>query len=134
MLISIHQPQAKLFALFDRLLLLKSGRILFQGSVPAALKLFEDCGFPVPHYSNPADHILDVITPPMDLTAKPQFEGSNSSGGSGSSGEGKGGRASPVSGEKDEERDGASVHERAATAGDAAGLDKALSFEQDQRM
>jgi len=69
MLISIHQPQAKLFALFDRLLLLKSGRILFQGSVPQALQLFADCGFPVPRYSNPADHILDVITPPMDLTA-----------------------------------------------------------------
>lgn len=69
MMISIHQPQAKLFALFDRLLLLKSGRILFQGSVPDALKLFEDCGFPVPHYSNPADHLLDVITPPMDLSA-----------------------------------------------------------------
>ena len=69
MMISIHQPQAKLFALFDRLMLLKSGRILFQGSVPDALKLFEDCGFPVPHYSNPADHLLDVITPPMDLSA-----------------------------------------------------------------
>jgi ABC-type multidrug transport system ATPase subunit len=68
MLISIHQPQAKLFALFDRLLLLKSGSILFQGSIPDALKLFEDCGFPVPHYSNPADHLLDVITPPMDIT------------------------------------------------------------------
>jgi len=70
MLISIHQPQAKLFALFDRLLLLKSGHILFQGSIPACLQLFEDCGFPVPHYSNPADHILDVITPPMDLSAQ----------------------------------------------------------------
>jgi ABC-type multidrug transport system ATPase subunit len=46
MLVSIHQPQAKLFALFDRLLLLKSGRILFQGSIPAALQLFEQCGFP----------------------------------------------------------------------------------------
>ena len=69
MMISIHQPQAKLFALFDRLMLLKSGRILFQGSVPDALKLFEECGFPVPHYSNPADHLLDVITPPMDLSA-----------------------------------------------------------------
>lgn len=54
--------------MFDRLLLLKAGHILFQGSIPAALKLFEECGFPVPHYSNPADHILDVITPPMDLT------------------------------------------------------------------
>lgn len=72
MLVSIHQPQAKLFALFDRLLLLKSGRILFQGSVPAALQLFESAGFPVPHYSNPADHILDVITPPMDQTVYEQ--------------------------------------------------------------
>ncbi len=56
--------------MFDRLLLLKAGHILFQGSIPACLSLFESCGFPVPHYSNPADHILDVITPPMDLSVK----------------------------------------------------------------
>lgn len=65
-IVTIHQPQSKLFFLFDRLMLLKSGRILFQGSIPAALQLFSDCGFAVPHYSNPADHLLDVLTPPLN--------------------------------------------------------------------
>ena len=30
------------------------------------LKFFEESGFPCPEYTNPADHLLDVITPSID--------------------------------------------------------------------
>jgi ATP-binding cassette subfamily G (WHITE) protein 2 len=78
---SIHQPQSKIFNLFDSLILLKLGNIIYQGPRKEAmvnrtfqifinhilLKFFQEtfraAGFPCPLYTNPADHLLDVITP-----------------------------------------------------------------------
>ncbi|KAL6746463.1 P-loop containing nucleoside triphosphate hydrolase protein [Haematococcus lacustris] len=62
---TIHQPQAKIFNLFNYLLLLQKGRIVYQGDSQKALAFFSDTGFPCPAYENPADHFLDVITPNM---------------------------------------------------------------------
>ena len=80
---SIHQPQAKIFNLFDSLILLKAGTILFQGPRKQAMvrpvhcffvhhrpswsafqEVYRIAGFPCPVHANPADHLLDVITPP----------------------------------------------------------------------
>ncbi|GAB5356383.1 hypothetical protein AAMO2058_000285700 [Amorphochlora amoebiformis] len=62
-LCSIHQPSAKTFALFDRLLLLsKGGRIAFEGPVSQALPHFQSLGFYCPPGLNPADFFLDVTT------------------------------------------------------------------------
>ncbi|KXZ51256.1 hypothetical protein GPECTOR_13g743 [Gonium pectorale] len=63
---TIHQPQAKIFALFDQLLLLNRGNIVYQGPAQGALDFFDRSGFPCPAYENPADHFLDVITPNMN--------------------------------------------------------------------
>ncbi|CAF1013506.1 unnamed protein product, partial [Adineta ricciae] len=60
---SIHQPQSKIFNLFDSLTLLKSGNIIYQGPRKQAMEVFRAAGFPCPLYTNPADHLLDVITP-----------------------------------------------------------------------
>lgn len=72
---TIHQPQAKIFRLFDKLLLLKAGEVIFAGETKDALPFFAAAGFPCPAYENPADHFLDVITPSLsdsvqDLKAK----------------------------------------------------------------
>ncbi|CAF3828868.1 unnamed protein product [Adineta steineri] len=61
---SIHQPQAKIFNLFDSLILLKAGNIMYQGPLRQVLEVYRLAGFPCPQHTNPADHILDVITPP----------------------------------------------------------------------
>ncbi|CAF1467821.1 unnamed protein product [Adineta steineri] len=61
---SIHQPQSKIFNLFDSLILLKAGIIVYQGPRKQAMETFRAAGFPCPLYTNPADHLLDVITPP----------------------------------------------------------------------
>ncbi|GIL62773.1 hypothetical protein Vafri_16946 [Volvox africanus] len=63
---TIHQPQAKIFNLFDQLLLLNRGNIVYQGPAQGALDFFGRSGFPCPAYENPADHFLDVITPNMN--------------------------------------------------------------------
>ncbi|MEW5315593.1 MAG: hypothetical protein WDW38_007010 [Sanguina aurantia] len=60
---TIHQPQSKIFKLFDHLLLLKMGSIVYSGSAQSALTFFAESGFPVPVHENPADHFLDVISP-----------------------------------------------------------------------
>ncbi|CAF1270390.1 unnamed protein product [Rotaria sordida] len=61
---SIHQPQAKIFNLFDSLILLKAGHVLYQGPRRQAMDVYRTAGFPCPIHTNPADHLLDVITPP----------------------------------------------------------------------
>ncbi|CAF2346165.1 unnamed protein product [Rotaria sp. Silwood2] len=63
---SIHQPQAKIFNLFDSLILLKAGHIIYQGPRKQAMEVYRIAGFPCPIHSNPADHLLDVITPPRN--------------------------------------------------------------------
>eukprot|EP00198_Chlamydomonas_reinhardtii_P001132 XP_001690467.1 predicted protein [Chlamydomonas reinhardtii] len=72
---TIHQPQAKIFHLFDQLLLLNRGTIVYQGPAQDALDFFDRSGFPCPAHENPANHFLDVITPNLNdsvesLTAK----------------------------------------------------------------
>jgi ABC-type multidrug transport system ATPase subunit len=61
---TIHQPQQKIFELFDNLVLMKQGNIVYQGGAQKSLEYFIAIGHPVPPGENPADHILNVITPP----------------------------------------------------------------------
>eukprot|EP00048_Salpingoeca_helianthica_P015136 m.225213 g.225213 ORF g.225213 m.225213 type:complete len:662 (-) comp16645_c0_seq1:321-2306(-) len=57
---TIHQPQAKTFALFDKLVLLSRGRVCYYGPVRDVDDYFADLQMPCPSHSNVADHILDV--------------------------------------------------------------------------
>jgi ABC-type multidrug transport system ATPase subunit/ABC-type multidrug transport system permease subunit len=59
---TLHQPRANIVNLFDRLILLHAGRIIYQGPPEGAVHWFTDCGHPCPPYTNPADFFMDVIT------------------------------------------------------------------------
>eukprot|EP00611_Tribonema_gayanum_P017885 TRINITY_DN3082_c1_g1_i2.p1 TRINITY_DN3082_c1_g1~~TRINITY_DN3082_c1_g1_i2.p1 ORF type:complete len:432 (+),score=160.44 TRINITY_DN3082_c1_g1_i2:749-2044(+) len=59
---TIHQPQSKIYSLFDNLILLKAGDIAYQGPAREALAFFEQTGYPCPPLTNPADHLLDSIS------------------------------------------------------------------------
>eukprot|EP00245_Coleochaete_scutata_P004681 TRINITY_DN1751_c0_g1_i1.p1 TRINITY_DN1751_c0_g1~~TRINITY_DN1751_c0_g1_i1.p1 ORF type:complete len:601 (+),score=90.96 TRINITY_DN1751_c0_g1_i1:314-2116(+) len=63
---TIHQPQTKIFDLFDHLLLLRKGEIVYHGPAKDVLEQFDKQGFPCPPNTNPADHVLDVITIPQN--------------------------------------------------------------------
>lgn len=65
---TIHQPQSKIFSLFDNLLLMKDGVIVYQGNLQKGIRFFEDRGFPLPDATNPADHLLDIIMPINDVS------------------------------------------------------------------
>merc|ERR1711971_1449451 len=64
-LVVIHQPRVEVAKLFDHLLLLTAnpGRVCYNGAMRDAVGYFDAVGFPVPEFSNPTDHFLDLCTP-----------------------------------------------------------------------
>ncbi|KAI4296398.1 hypothetical protein L6164_036359 [Bauhinia variegata] len=59
--VSIHQPSADVFQLFDNLCLLSYGKTVFFGPASAANEFFRSSGFPCPTLQNPSDHFLKTI-------------------------------------------------------------------------
>lgn len=60
---SIHQPRSDLFSQFGSVLLLaKGGRVAYNGSSSGMLDYFADLGKPCPSLTNPADHVLDLVS------------------------------------------------------------------------
>jgi len=59
---TIHQPQAKIFALFDNLILLHHGNVVYSGVASKAKDHFKQIGYPCPRHENPADHLMDALS------------------------------------------------------------------------
>jgi len=59
-LFTIHQPSSEIFNEFDRLILLNSGRVMYQGPVQEIPNYFGARGFKCPNNYNPADFIMTV--------------------------------------------------------------------------
>ncbi len=55
---SIHQPSSETFALFDKVLLLSGGKTCYCGTTEKVKAHFDDIGFPMPTFTNPADFML----------------------------------------------------------------------------
>ena len=57
---TLHQPSTDIFGLFDDLLLLQEGRVVYCGPAQDAIEYFEQGfeGVEFPKYSNPADYIF----------------------------------------------------------------------------
>ena len=59
-LCTIHQPSSEVFHLFDIVVLMKAGRVLYQGSVSNIVPHFAACGFDCPTNYNPADFSMFI--------------------------------------------------------------------------
>lgn len=59
-LFTIHQPASDVFNGFDQLILLKKGRVMYQGPTLGVGAYFEERGHPLPPNYNPADWIMNV--------------------------------------------------------------------------
>lgn len=60
---TIHQPRSDLFPKFGNILLLaKGGQVAFNGPSSSILPYFAKVGHPCPDLTNPADHVLDMIS------------------------------------------------------------------------
>lgn len=62
-LLSIHQPNDRILALFDHILVLGQGGSVFFGTVEEAKAFFRAQGLPVPPNQTPTDYFLQVIDP-----------------------------------------------------------------------
>ncbi|KAG9445118.1 hypothetical protein H6P81_016458 [Aristolochia fimbriata] len=60
--ISLLQPQPETFELFDDIILLSEGKIVYQGPRENALEFFASMGFKCPERKNTADFLQEVIS------------------------------------------------------------------------
>lgn len=61
-IISIHQPSSQIFYLFDKLLLLSKGEMMYFGSIQQVLPYFQHFNYHMQHLSyNPADFLMEII-------------------------------------------------------------------------
>ncbi|GMI03669.1 hypothetical protein TrVE_jg3568 [Triparma verrucosa] len=60
---SIHQPRSSIYAMFDQLLLLSEGKLIYTGNAHDAVEYFTSKGQECPALFNPADFFLDVVSP-----------------------------------------------------------------------
>lgn len=59
---TIHQPSAKVMALFDRVYLLAAGgRLAFNGPPSDIIAVLERVNSPCPPFYNPIDHLIEVV-------------------------------------------------------------------------
>ena len=58
--LSIHQPNHEVFSLFDDLVLLSGGLVLYCGPASEALLYFDSLGLACPLSTNPPEHFLDL--------------------------------------------------------------------------
>jgi len=57
---TIHQPRSNIVALFDHLLLLAHGKMVYSGELSRCQSYFETIGFPCPAGFNIADYLVDL--------------------------------------------------------------------------
>lgn len=74
-LMSIHQPNSRIVELFDHVLLLSEGGMLFFGTLNEAVAYFAEIGFPADTFT-PTDIFLRVTDPNFGVAQKFDFEGS----------------------------------------------------------
>ncbi len=66
---TIHQPQRKIFDMFDNLILMKKGRIIYQGSCSKSILFLSSIGLNCPEETNPADFLIEAISSNGDAAA-----------------------------------------------------------------
>lgn len=59
---TIHQPSFDIFKMFDKLLLLQAGQVVYYGSVAQSTKYFGSQGWACPEVLNPAEYFMRVLT------------------------------------------------------------------------
>ena len=69
-LTTIHQPSSQIFGLFDRILLLSEGQIIYNGSPKGVLDQFSPFGLKMLKFVNPADKLSAIACDPKAVLDK----------------------------------------------------------------
>jgi ABC-type multidrug transport system ATPase subunit len=59
---TIHQPNSDIFEMFDRLMLLAQGKIIYFNEARLAVDYFASINFRCPELSNPADYFMSIMS------------------------------------------------------------------------
>ena len=59
---TIHQPRSSIYGMFDQLLLISEGRLLYIGEAKDAVGYFASLRFECPNLTNPADYFMDITS------------------------------------------------------------------------
>ena len=59
---TIHQPNSEIFAMFDQLMILSLGRIIYFNSANMAVEYFDKLGYVCPKQTNPAEHFMKILS------------------------------------------------------------------------
>ncbi|KAL8717943.1 MAG: hypothetical protein Q9225_004876, partial [Loekoesia sp. 1 TL-2023] len=59
-IVTIHQPRSEIWGLFDGIVLLSGGAAVYSGSIKDCLPYFDDLGYPLPAFVNPAEFLVDL--------------------------------------------------------------------------
>lgn len=72
---SVHQPSSSIFKMFDDIVLLAGGNVVYEGTADGAPGHFAEAGYPLPEQCNPAERYLDLIS--VDYTSDETVAKSN---------------------------------------------------------
>ncbi|KAJ1721143.1 hypothetical protein LPJ53_004303 [Coemansia erecta] len=61
-IMTIHQPNARIFNLFDKVILLSQGSVVYFGPTSKSISYFGSIGYQCPIHENPADYFVDLMT------------------------------------------------------------------------
>lgn len=59
---TIHQPNSDIFEMFDRLMLMAQGKIIYFNEARLAVDYFANINFACPELSNPADYFMTIMS------------------------------------------------------------------------
>lgn len=58
--VSIHAPRSEIWSLFDNVVLLARGEVVYSGSVSGSFPHFKQLGHALPPFVNPAEFLIDL--------------------------------------------------------------------------
>jgi ABC-type multidrug transport system ATPase subunit len=59
-IVSVHSPRSEIWALFDRVVLLSGGSVLYSGIADGAVPYFRKSGYDIGAFVNPAEFLVDL--------------------------------------------------------------------------
>lgn len=59
---TIHQPNSDIFDMFDKLMLLAKGKVIYFNDANESVKYFTNIGRPCPELTNPADYFMTIMS------------------------------------------------------------------------
>ena len=69
---TIHQPNSDIYEMFDRLMLLAKGRVIYFNEAKYAVDYFTSINYKCPELSNPADYFMSIMS--IESIEKPDTE------------------------------------------------------------